>query len=223
MNGKADYVVGGYQAFGVLSDSVVYQDKQYEGVQIKECLRQHISEFPFTSPFTKLFRAGIIHKYHIRFDIRMACAEDSCFNKDYLLYTDYISLVGYSEYCYRCEDRPYKYGADGKNAVYAAQQTIQKLEKLANKYETSFSYIYPTILSFHQSRFYFYSSTKLHIIVGYREFIQTYRTLLSYNIPFLQSGGKIQRIFLNLINHRHLFLAYCLVKSMALFRALKLD
>ena len=223
MNGKADYVVGGYQMFGIFSDCIAYQDRQYEGIQIKECLHQHIAEFPFTGPWTKLFRAEIIHKYHIRFDTCMACAEDSCFNKDYLLYTEYISLVGYSEYCYRCEDGTYKYGADGKNTVYAAQQTIQKLEKLANKYETSFSYIYPTILSYHQNRFYFYLLTKLRIIASYREFIRTYRILLSYNFPFILSGGKAQRIFLNFVNHRHLFLAYCLVKSMALFRTLKLD
>lgn len=218
MNEKSDYVVGGYQAFGALSDSMIYHDKQYEGTQIKECLLQHVSELPFTVPWTKLFRAELIHTFHIRFDIQMACAEDSCFNKDYLLHVHHIALIGYSDYYYRCEETLFRYGADGYNTVYAVQQTIQKLEKLANKYETNFSYIYFTIVNFHQNRFYFYSSTRLFTIADYREFVKTYRTLLSYSVSFTQGGGKIQSIFLYLINQRHLLLAYCLVKCAALLK-----
>lgn len=213
--GNMDLVVGGYQSFGDSRFEWRYESKCYEYAELSDCFGKHIAEMPFTAPWSKLYRMYIIQEYHIRFDTRMKCAEDACFNKEYLCHVRGIALIPYSDYFYYSVNSSEKYGANGEDCVYGALQTIRKYEQLTAIHSFDYQHAIKAIISIHGGRFYAYQLNKSFSLYGFKEFEMTYHALFPY-LPMLRdSGGRVQKIYNTFITHDCLVLAFVLVRLLA--------
>ena len=154
---------------------------------------------PFTIPWGKLHRTHIIQDYHIRFDTRMKCAEDACFNKEYFCYVRGIALIPYTDYFYYSLNNCMKYGANGRDCAYDALETIRKYEQLTAIHAFGYQHAIRAIMMIHSGRFYAYQVKKAFSLSGFKEFKTTYLALSPY-LPMLQnSGGRVNKIYNTLV------------------------
>lgn len=210
-----DLVVGGYQSFGASRFVQYYKAKCYEYAELNKCFGKHIAEMPFTAPWGKLFRTYVIQEHHIRFDTRMKCAEDACFNKEYLCYVRGVALIPYTDYFYYSVNNSEKYGADGENCVYDALQTIRKYEQLTTIHAFDYQHATRAIINIHSGRFYIYQLGKSFSLLGFKEFCTTYDTLSPYLHLLENNGGRGQKIYNTLVMHRYFALAFVFVRLLA--------
>lgn len=220
LNGNMDLVVGGYQSFGGSRFEWHYEAECYEYGELSDCFGKHIAEMPFTAPWSKLYRTYIIQEHHIRFDTRMKCAEDACFNKEYLCHVRGIALIPYSEYFYYSVNSSEKYGANGEDCVYDALQTIRKYEQLTAIHSFDYQHAIKTIMSIHGGRFYAYQLNKPFSLCGFKEFKMTYHAFLPYLSMLQDSGGRVQKIYNTLVTHHCLVLAFVLVRLLAIVKVM---
>ena len=211
-----DLVVGGFQTFGSSDIEQRYEASSYEYAELSDCFGKHIAEMPFTVPWGKLYRTHIIQNYHIRFDTRIKCAEDACFNKEYFCYVRGITLIPYADYFYYNSNNSMKYGANGENCVYDALQTIRKYEQLTAIHAFDYQHAIRVIMMIHSGRFYAYQLKKAFSLSGFGEFKATYLALSSY-LPMLQgSGGRVNKIYNTLVVHHCFVLAFVFVRMLAI-------
>lgn len=102
-----DLVIGGHKEFGDYNEDrfIVQENMVNLKITSTEILdfnqTYHSQNVIFYYSWGKMFRAEIIRKNNLRFDLKMRLAEDSCFIIDFLRYSERIILVPHNDYMYR--------------------------------------------------------------------------------------------------------------------------
>lgn len=102
----ADLCVGGVESYDMSSGLRYHFHLSDEDIKGHGNVMINIDKqnFVFCNPVCKMFSGKIIRNHKLRFDTRLAVAENISFNLDYIRYANSVSLIGKIGYTYRIRE-----------------------------------------------------------------------------------------------------------------------
>lgn len=161
----ADLVLGGAIYFGgELPHQFNYPKERIDKECIGEWLHKWLVKSPVGVPWSKVFKADIIQKYHIRFDEHLRVGEDHVFTHQYLLHCTSLQTTDYAGYNY------YTPISAGPKYLLNADEAMQFHEKVLGGYQAIAAH-------FHFENEGFIYQTKLFAVRAYINFLRKKRPM----------------------------------------------
>ena len=219
----ADYVVGGYNTFGI-SEHNVQAEKEHL-LRLPNDIKD-IDAYTKTPEINivyhicgKVFKRQIIEQLHVRFVEDMILAEDCCFNLDYIRGCKQIMIIPYAGYYYRKYQREVAYKMTLQQYDRHRTGFCDSLKQVESLFDYHFRVLPVNIFS----SFFEAYKNRLVIDTSFSEF----KKEVSYNkIHLCVTKGSLGFLSPKIRNwslwcFKHPCLGFCLIKMLKYIRSIR--